>query len=106
MSYFAVIREAGPAWHDGNGAFEQPGADEHAVFMNALADEGLILFAGPVDGTQEGRFRVLLVADAANQAEIERRLAKDPWVKSQMLVTTSVDPWMLVIGADRLASMT
>ena len=106
MSYFAVIRDAGPAWQDAKGAFEQPGAAEHAAFMNALADDGLILFAGPVAGTQQGRIRVLLVAEAPNQAEINQRLANDPWAKSQMLVTTSIEPWMLVVGGDRLASMT
>jgi hypothetical protein len=46
MSYYAVTRNAGPAWTDGKGAFEQPGASDHAAFMNTLADEGLILFPG------------------------------------------------------------
>jgi hypothetical protein len=39
MSLYAVIREAGPAWVDGKGAFEQPGVDDHAAFMNTLADD-------------------------------------------------------------------
>ena len=30
MSYFAVIREAGPAWTEG-GIYGQPGVDEHAA---------------------------------------------------------------------------
>jgi hypothetical protein len=46
MSTYAVIREAGPGWTDG-GIFDQPAVDEHAGFMNALADEGFLLFAGP-----------------------------------------------------------
>jgi hypothetical protein len=41
MSLFAVSREAGPAWIDGKGAFEQPAVNDHAAFMNKLADEGL-----------------------------------------------------------------
>ena len=36
MSYFAVIREAGSAWTDGAGTFEQPGVNDHAAFMNTL----------------------------------------------------------------------
>jgi hypothetical protein len=59
MSYYAVTRNAGPAWTDGKGAFEQPGASDHAAFMNTLAGEGLILFAGPLAGTEHGRIRVL-----------------------------------------------
>ena len=43
MSYYAVTRHAGPAWTDGKGAYEQPGASNHAAFMNTLAEEGLVL---------------------------------------------------------------
>ena len=45
MSLFAVTREAGPSWTDGKGAFEQPAGNDHAAFMNTLADEGFVLFA-------------------------------------------------------------
>ena len=94
MSYFAVIRDAGPAWTDGKGAFEQPGVDDHAAFMNALADEGIVLFAGPLAGSEHGRIRALLIHD---------RLAADPWAQAQRLVTTSVEPWNLFVGADRIS---
>jgi uncharacterized protein YciI len=102
MSLFAVTREAGPGWSDGIGAFEQPGANEHADFMNSLAEGGLLLFAGPLAGSEHARIRVLLIADAADEAEIRRRLADDPWALARRLVTVSVEPWMLVIGAERL----
>jgi hypothetical protein len=36
VSYYAVIRDAGPAWTDGMSACEQPGVADHAAFMNAL----------------------------------------------------------------------
>jgi uncharacterized protein YciI len=102
MSYYAVTRNAGPAWTDGKGAFEQPGAGDHAAFMNTLAGEGLILFAGPLAGTEHGRIRVLLVADAPSEADIRHRLAGDPWELAQRVVTTSVEPWNLFVGAQRL----
>jgi uncharacterized protein YciI len=102
VRYFVVVREAGPAWQDGKGAFEQPGAAEHTAFMNTLTDEGLILFAGPLAGTEQRRIRVLLVASAQAEADIHRRLANDPWARTQMLQTTSVEPWMPLVGADRL----
>jgi hypothetical protein len=53
MSVFAVTREAGPAWVDG-GIFGQPAVDDHAAFMNALAEEGVVLYAGPLAGTERG----------------------------------------------------
>jgi len=103
MSYFAVIREAGPGWTDGTGAFEQPGVSEHGAFMGGLAEEGLVLFAGPLAGTELGRIRVLLIADAESEDEIRSRLADDPWAQSERLEITSVEPWNLLMGAERLA---
>jgi uncharacterized protein YciI len=102
MGVFAVMREAGPGWTDGVGAFEQPGAGEHGAFMNRLAEEGLVLFAGPLAGTEAGRIRVLLIANAADESEIERRMMEDPWATAQRLVITSIEPWLLVVGSERL----
>ena len=68
MSLWAVVREAGPAWSPG-GIYDQVDGDAHAVFMNGLADEGLVRFGGPLAGTQDGRVRVLLVVDADDEAE-------------------------------------
>jgi uncharacterized protein YciI len=104
MSLFAVTREAGPGWTDGKGAFEQPAVNDHAVFMNNLADEGFVLFAGPLAGSEHDRIRALLIADAGSEADVHRRLADDPWERTQRLVTTSVEPWNLLVGAERLGA--
>ena len=102
MSLFAVTREAGPAWIDGKGAFDQPAVNEHAAFMNTLADDGFVLFAGPLAGSEQGRIRVLLIADASTEADIHHRLADDPWTRTEHLVTTKVESWNLFVGADRI----
>jgi uncharacterized protein YciI len=101
VSCFAVIREAGPAWEDG-GIFDQPGVNEHAAFMNALADRGVVLFAGPLAGSEHGRVRVLLIVNADSEGEIHRQLADDPW--RERLIIVSVEPWKLLVGAERLPS--
>ena len=98
MSLFAVQREAGPAWTEG-GAFDQPGVSEHAAFMNGLADDGLILAGGPLAGTERGRIRVLLVADADHEAAIAQQLAADPWELAGRITTTTIEPWTLLVGA-------
>jgi uncharacterized protein YciI len=77
MSTFAVTRQAGPSWTSG-GIDEQPSLDEHAAFMNALADEGFVLFGGPLAGSELERVRVLLIVDADSEAEVRRRLGADP----------------------------
>jgi uncharacterized protein YciI len=105
VSTFAVIRKAGPAWASG-GIHDQPAVDEHAVFMKALADQGSLLFAGPLNGTEAGRVHVLLIFQAEDEAEIHRRLGDDPWLHTGQLVTTSVERWTILVGADRLPSAT
>jgi uncharacterized protein YciI len=78
--------------------------DEHAAFMNALAGSGFLLFAGPLVGTEHGRVRVLLIVNAEDEDEIHRQLADDPWVSTEQLVTTSIEPWQILVGAERLPS--
>ena len=97
MSLFAVKREAGPGWEAG-GIYDQPQAAEHAAFMNALADDGFVLFGGPLAGTETGRVRVLLIVDANDEDEIHGRLADDPWASTGQLVTLSVEPWTILVG--------
>jgi uncharacterized protein YciI len=104
MSVFAVTREAGPGWTEGKGAFDQPAVNDHAAFMNALADEGFVLFAGPLAGSEHDRIRVLLIAEAASETDIHRRLADDPWQRTQRVVTTNVEPWTLLVGAERVGT--
>jgi uncharacterized protein YciI len=103
MSYYAVTREAGPAWTDG-GITTQQAVSDHAAFMNALTDQGFILFGGPLAGTEHGRVRVLLIVSADSEAEIHRRLADDPWTPTQQLEITSIEPWNIFVGAQRLTS--
>ena len=103
MSLFAVTREAGPGWTEGKGAFDQPEVSDHGAFMNALADEGFVLFAGPLAGSEHDRIRVLVIADAGSESDIHARLAGDPWQRTRRLVTTTVEPWNLLVGADRLS---
>jgi uncharacterized protein YciI len=72
--------------------------------MNTLADKGFVLFAGPLAGTEQGRLRALLIVDAENEAAIHRRLADDPWTLTQQLEITSIEPWNIFVGAERLSS--
>lgn len=104
MSYFAVIRDAGPSWLDGKGAFDQPAVHEHAAYMNALDDDGVVLFAGPLAGSEHGRIRVLLIVEADSEAEIRRRLTDDPWAQTDRLAISSIESWNVLVGAERLAT--
>jgi uncharacterized protein YciI len=102
VSLFAVVREAGPGWAAG-GISRQSEVDEHAAFMDALVREEFLLVAGPLAGTEQGRLRVLLVVDAEDEAEIESRLAGDPWQRNGQLLTTSVESWKILTAGERVA---
>ena len=104
MSAYAIIREAGPGWTDG-GIADQSDVADHAAFMNDLADEGFLLFAGPLAGSEGGRVRALLIVGAESEDEIRSRLADDPWVRSDRLRFKSIEPWNLVVGAERLSAL-
>lgn len=72
MSLYAVTREAGPRWSPG-GIYDQPRVDEHAT-----------------------------IVDADDETAIQTRLADDPWVPTEQLRITSIEPWTILVGADRL----
>ena len=104
MSAYAVVREAGPGWTDG-GIADQPAVADHAAFMNDLADQGFLLFAGPLAGSEGARVRALLIVEADSEDEIRNRLAGDPWVHSDRLVFKSIEVWNLVVGAERISAL-
>jgi hypothetical protein len=95
MSYFVVIREAGPAWAAASPTREQERWTEHAAFMDALADDGFVVLGGPLgDGPT-----TLLIVDARNEDEISARLADDPWTPLGLLLISKIEPWELLLGS-------
>ena len=97
---FAVIRERGPAWDDSRPLLEQQdGWHAHAEFMDALAAEGFVLVAGPLEGTRN----VLLIIRAQDEDEVRGRLAEDPWMRTDQLRIAEVREWRLRLGRGLLA---
>lgn len=88
--YYLVSLAKGPAWNCSRGRREQQGWDEHAAFMDGLAEEGFVVLGGPV-GEGEGE-NVLHVVNAESEAAIRARLAEDPWA-GDLLTIKSVQPW-------------
>ena len=70
--------------------------------MNALASDRSVLFAGPLAGSESGRVRVLLIVDAQDEAAIHSRFADDPWTTSGQLRVVAVEPWRILVGAERI----
>ena len=94
--YFLVEQAKGPAWDHSKRRREQAGWDEHAAFMDALTDEGVVILGGPI-GEGDGE-NALLVVDVDSEAAIRARLADDPWA-TNMLTIESVEPWSVWLRA-------
>jgi uncharacterized protein YciI len=99
---FAMIRRGGPAWDPSRPLREQDNWDEHAKFMDDLAEEGFVVLAGPVGDGHLGQggseHRVLVIFDADSESAIDARLDDDVWTSTGMLETVSVERWNVLLG--------
>lgn len=93
--WFAVLRTRGPKWDHARPLREQALWLEHAEFADGLEADGLIRLAGPLEDSSD----VLLIVRGDDPVEIERRLAQDPWTPADMLATTWIRPWNVLMGA-------
>jgi uncharacterized protein YciI len=94
--YYLVRQARGPAWDPARGRRDQDGWDEHAAFMDALTEEGVVILGGPLgeDTDQDA----LLIVDVESEAAIRTRLADDPWMNG-VLTIQSVEPWTVWLCA-------
>jgi uncharacterized protein YciI len=92
---FVVIRTRGSAWNDSKPLEGQTDWPAHAAFMDAMVAERFILLGGPLEGTRD----VLLIFQAQDCTEIEKRLAADPWTINGLLITKECRPWRIRLGS-------
>ena len=90
---FAVVRTRGRAWDTSKPMRSQLEWNEHAAFMDKLADDGFIVLGGPLEDSGD----TLLVFDAAGKSEINAMLSDDPWSKSGVLETKSIQGWEILL---------
>jgi len=86
--YFVMLRRSGPEWAAGLPLEQQSGWEAHAVYMDALVNDGFIVLGGPL-GDEE---RVVQAVEAASEQEVRDRLAADPWSETHLVIDT-VQPW-------------
>jgi len=94
-TYYAVLRERGENWDARCPMRQQEQWEEHAAFMDALADDGFIVLGGPLG---EGEKTLLIIAADSEQA-IEARLADDPWTPLGLLHLAKVEHWEILLNA-------
>ena len=67
--------------------------DEHALFMDGLAADGVLVLGGPLEGTPD----FLLAVKAADEAEVRSILDSDPWSKLGLLDVKSIQVWTILL---------
>ena len=95
MPYFVAMEEQGPAWDQKRSMRDQKGWTEHALFIDALADERFVILGGPL---KYSKHRAMLVLNAHNEVVLRQRLAEDPWMRTGMLRTLEIYPWEVLLG--------
>lgn len=63
--------------------------------MDDLANNRFVILGGPLDDGD----KILLMVDAAHEAEIRSTLAGDPWSKSGILELESIQLWTVLLQA-------
>ena len=91
--FFAVRLERAGPWDWSGDLREQAGWEEHARFMDSLAEEGFIVLGGPLAGDRE----VLHAIEAPSEDVVRERLALDNWQQNGMLKIKSIEPWTILL---------
>ena len=94
-TYYLVIEVPGPEWDPSRPRRQHDGWDEHATYVDGLAHEGVVVLGGPLDDPDYGP--ALLVFTSADEDEVRKRLADDPWMDA-ILTIESVQPWTIWVG--------
>jgi hypothetical protein len=95
MPFFVVINEEGPQWDDKRVMRDQKGWDEHAVFMDVLAEEQFVILGGPL---HYSKHTAMLIVNALNEVFLRKRLAEDPWMRTGVLRHLEIYPWEVLLG--------
>ena len=90
---FIVKRKGGKAWNYEKDLYQQEGWNEHAQFMNGLAEEGFFMLGGPTGKNGE----TTLIIDANDETEIRNKFADDSWSKMDLLEIAEIIPWTILL---------
>jgi uncharacterized protein YciI len=87
----------GRLWEPDKPVREHPFWDEHARFMDALFEKGVIILGGPF----ADRSGALVIVAADNAAQVYEMYRNDPWTKHDVLVVAQVKEWTIFLDGRR-----
>jgi uncharacterized protein YciI len=95
MTYYAAFLRPGSLWNPDKTVREQQFWDEHARFMDALFEQGLIILGGPF----ADRTGSLVIVEAESAARVREIFRSDPWTERDVLVVADVKEWVIFLDA-------
>ncbi len=94
---FVLLWEPGPAWVAGKTVREQPFWDEHAVFMDQLFADGLVVMGGPFADASGS----MVIFEAESEQVVADLFERDPFAIHGIAVRRLLKPWLLFLDARR-----
>ena len=93
--FHVVVLRSGPEWRQDRPLEEQSGWEEHAAYMDDLADKGFFVLGGPL----ADEVRVAFAVEAESEEAVRETLAADPWHETHLLID-SIEPWTIRLSRD------
>jgi hypothetical protein len=90
--FLVMVSRSGPEWDASRPLREQSGWTEHAVFMDRLVDDGLIVLGGPLGDEH----RVVHAVEAESEEAIRSAFARDPWSGSHVVID-AIEAWTVLL---------
>jgi uncharacterized protein YciI len=90
--WYVLLHQPGPALAEGGSVFEHPDFAEHVAFLQRLAQDGLLVAAGPLPA-QPGTG--MTVVKAPPELDVQRLAAEDDLSVARGLLTVQVSLWQV-----------
>ena len=92
---FVTIFTPGANWIAGKTSREQPYWTEHAAFMDALFDDGIVIMGGPFADYSS----ILVIVEASDEDTVRELFKRDPFIVQGILHLASVREWLVFLDA-------
>jgi uncharacterized protein YciI len=93
-TYYAAFLRPGSLWNPNKTAREQPFWDEHARYMDALFETGVIVLGGPF----ADRTGALVIVKADNANQVREMYREDPWTTQDVMKVDDVKEWTIFLN--------
>jgi len=92
---FVIFFIPGTTWIAGKTSREQAHWTEHAAFMDALFEDGVVIMGGPYADYSS----VMVVLEASDESEVRELFKRDPFVVHGIFRISSVHEWLVFLDA-------